>query len=712
MRKLCFVVSLFVALPSLAENLPPEPAIGDDVGGWKIIAITGDKRLPSGRATEEPCGYLRDVLVEKGPRVERAQLAVPCVSGEQGIAPGPARLEFEEPPAAAAPTPVSATESAPAAGDATATDGSATAATNAGEVAGDATGGDAASAPRPEEPVYEELPSVDVEPREGAEAPAAPGEAPFLKGELTRFGDVQLLNRRSSFGVALGAAGIDNVYYAVVRPDLNLHLGKFALGLGAPLRFELFNLNGINPLDPSTLDGVFASAGRFRTEDWDQVEDFLRPLRYLTWGRKEDKLYIDLNRVHALTLGHGQLIRRYSPTVDIDEDNLFAQVDGYTDFGGVEFLAGPFPIPRLVGALAFVKPLGLFLDDVFSKSLSIGVSYVADLNTPTSLTTTTNPADLRLQLPVDDAGEFLHEHKGALTGDMVHGAGVDAEIKVVKWGPFDLKVYGDYSHLFLPGVPAAGVAPFDDGGFALGTLLRMSFGSVPVRSWNDEDEDTKAGRKPREMRAEHAVRVRLEGRTFGPQYLPSYFDTLYEADKWQLGFGNTPLRQRATLPTKVAYLASQEGEPWRVGGYLEASYAWVDWLAFTIMYEDAVALDGQAVPAARNFAIHGETGRALGFLQLFATYHYRHFTDFSKLFQLETDNELLFLGGRLQVLPILFINLGVQRAFRTGFLEDDLPGQKRALPGAPPNAPVYRHTSVGLQNAWSGTLDIELGWQF
>src|SRR5690606_5432958 len=139
-----------------------------------------------------------------------------------------------------------------------------------------------------------------------------------------------------------------------------------------------------------------------------------------------------------------------------------------------------------------------------------------------------------------------------------------------------------------------------------------------------------------------------------PQYLPSYFDTLYEADKWQLGFGDTPLNQRAGLPTKIAFLASQAGEPWRVGAYFEASYAWVDWLGLTVMYEDAIGLDGQAVPAARNFAIHGETGRALGFLQLFATYHYRHFEDFSKLFQLATDNELLYLGGRLQVLPILF----------------------------------------------------------
>ena len=37
---------------------------------------------------------------------------------------------------------------------------------------------------------------------------------------------------------------------------------------------------------------------------------------------KEDNFYLDLNRNKSKTIGHGQLMRRYSPNVDIDEDNL------------------------------------------------------------------------------------------------------------------------------------------------------------------------------------------------------------------------------------------------------------------------------------------------------------------------------------------------------------------------------------------------------
>lgn len=543
-----------------------------------------------------------------------------------------------------------------------------------------------------------------------AKAEQRKAEHPFLKGELTQMGTVQLVNSRTSFGVGIGATAIEGVFFAVLRPDLNLRFGKFGLGLGAPLRLQIMDTNVLNVIDPSTYELAFADLGRFRFEDWDQIEDAVRPLRYLTWGRKEDNLYIDLNRVHALTIGHGQLVRRYQPNLDIDEDRLFATVDGYLDFGGFEVMAGPFPIPRMAGALVFVKPLGLFFDDYFSKSLSFGASYVTDLNAPTTLVADPNPADQRPQLAVDAAGEFLWENSGEVVGDRVQGVGVDAEIKLVKWEFIDLKVYGDYSHLFLPGVPERDVAAFSDGGFALGSLLRMSIGSRPVRPLEDESEEVRLGKAPRELKADHAMRFRLEGRTFGPQYLPSYFNTLYEVDRLQ--FGQAVNESRARLPTKIGFLADNAGEPWRAGYYAEGSYTWVDYIGFTAAYEDAYALGTASRPVnGRNLALHAETF-GLGWLQLFVTYHYRNFEDVTGIFSFDSDRELLFFGGRLQLLPILFLNLNFQRAFRVGFSEDDLPGQRRPRLGASPDEPDYRFTSVGLENAWLANFDIELGWQF
>ncbi len=529
---------------------------------------------------------------------------------------------------------------------------------------------------------------------------------PFLKGELTHFGDVQLTNPKSSVGVRLGVAVIDNVYFAQAEPNLNLHYGDFSLGLGAPLRFEIADLTQLNLADPSTTGTVFANAGRFRTEDWDQIEDFLRPLRFITYGKKEDRLFVDVNRVHAVTIGHGQLVRRYQPNIDIDEDKLIAEVDGYTDVGGVELMAGPFPVPRVVGGLVFVKPLGAFVgdDDTLQKSWSIGATYVTDLNAPTALEKRLSPADGRVQLAVDPSNQLVWRGRENPVGDMVQGAGLDTELKVFKNEFLDVKTYVDYSQLFFPADSSAAQAfpAFSGGGATVGTLLRMSFGRTPVRPIEDESDEVRAGRKPREMKAAHALRVRVEGRAFDAQYLPSYFNTMYEIDRLQYGFaeGNA----RGELPTKIAFLAAQKGQPLRLGYYVEASYDWVDVVGITAVYEDAYAAGQATLPVtARNFALHAET-TGLGFLQLFATYHYRNFDDFKGLFSFSTDNEILYMGGRIELLPFLFINAAAERSFRVGFDNDDLAKQV--------DAHGNRFSSIGFENVWASSVDVELGWQF
>lgn len=551
----------------------------------------------------------------------------------------------------------------------------------------------------------------------------APGESgcvnadattiPFFKGELTHLGDVQLINARTSFGVGLGLVAIDGVYYAVARPDLNLKFGRLSLGFGAPLRFQLLDLSNIDIFAGDPTAGATDGIGRFRTEDWDQIEDFLRPIRYLTFGKKEDELYIDVNRIHAITLGHGQLMRRYQPNLDIDEDNLFAEVDAYGDYGGIEFMTGPFPLPRLVGGLGFIKPLGIINafspigDDhsylrQLASSWSVGVSYIADLNSPTALDKRNNPVDGRQQLIVDQANQFLWKGRDGFVGSLVQGVGVDTEVKVLKLQNIDVKVYGDYSHLFFPADTGEEQAfsAFDGGGYTVGGLLRVSFGETPVRRIEDEDEATKAGRSPREKMAAHAFRVRLEGRTFSPTFLPSYFNTMYEVDRLQFGFND----DRVGLPTKIRYLADQASDPWRVGYFAEVSYAWVNVLGVTAAFEDAYPLGGNEPVRGKNLALHVES-QGLGWLQLFASYHFRNFepNEAKRVLSFNSDQEIMFLGGRLQILPVMFLNVSAQRAFRIGFSQDDVTSA---------NADGQRFTSLGMKNAWVSGFDIELGWQF
>jgi hypothetical protein len=662
----------------------PKLAIGQELHSWVIEALSPAVD-DAGNPTEAPCGYAHNATVTQGVIRRTARIEVFCLDGTQE--PGPPLLilgsviEAVEAPEAPEPPKEPAAEETPA---------------------------------EPEEPqivVNPHVPEVKPPPRQ-----------PFLKGELTNFGTVQLLTHETAVAVALGVSQIEEKFFARVQPELHLDLDKFSLGVGVPLRFEVIDLGGI--VDPN--GGVFRGAGNFRAEDWDQLEDFLRPLRYLTWGRKEDRVYVDLNRIHAITLGHGQLMRRYSPTIDIDEDNLFAEVDAYSDLGGVELVAGPFPIPRLMGGMVFVKPLG-FIDNLYTKSLSFGVSYLIDLNVPPDLTKLPSIADGRDQIPVLGDNELLFPGNEEIAAERVQGLSVDGEIKVYKSDELDVKLYADWSTLIFPGLEEVGLTAFQSQGFTLGSIFRMSFGSKELDAEHSERHKKRADARhahedghdmhhvaradDEETHAvpEHALRARVELRTFDAGFLPSYFDSFYEADKFQFELGGTNPLERAALRTKWRYLHDlQQNEEQRIGAYLELSYLMPGWFGATVSYEDAFALDFFQAKAARNFALHLETNHT-EWIKAFATYHYRHFDDFSKMFQFNTDNQVLYLGAKAKVLPFLFIHVGAQRAFRVGFAQDDSRFQEFEIDEA--DEPV-RLTSVGFENQWATDVQVELGWEF
>ena len=90
--------------------------------------------------------------------------------------------------------------------------------------------------------------------------------------------------------------------------------------------------------------------------------------------------------------------------------------------------------------------------------------------------------------------------------------GVDLESKIVKTENADLKPYLDYSRLLDIGSPTGvGAKANGGGGLTLGMLGRFNAGDVKV----------------------HAFRVVVEGRYFDGNYLPGYFDTFYEVQKYQ-----------------------------------------------------------------------------------------------------------------------------------------------------------------------------------
>lgn len=466
-------------------------------------------------------------------------------------------------------------------------------------------------------PIAEPLPQV---PSTEAER-AAPSE--FVKGELSVYlGSDRLTVKNTRIGVSAGIDRFGPAFYLLVEPMVDLRFldAKLGIGLGVPLRLELVSL-ATNPATGQPF--LTQNLGRVRREDWLTYHDAGRVLKYVTYGRKEDRLYISAGQRYSSSIGHGTLVRRYAPNINIDYPRASAQVDMYNDYAGFELMTNDLLEWNQLAAIAFVKPLSFFKpDNLLAKSLSIGVSGGLDWKAP-------------YQLETDASGVRQTDEYGRLRSSFRAAKlfGVDAEVKVVKTEHVDIKPYVDYSML-VDG----------EGGFTAGALGRFNAGKDTV----------------------HAFRVVVETRFLGSKYAPSYFDTFYEIDRFTFlakDFRN-PGDVFANFVPKQRYLL-ETGLGQRFGYYVEGSWGVRNVVGLTF------ALEGVSNSKATNFVAHLEVP-VLSFLQVFGSYYLRGVESWAELGYDDTrgvlglfgDKAIAFAGARLKILPFLFINGRAYKTFR------------------------------------------------
>ncbi len=470
----------------------------------------------------------------------------------------------------------------------------------------------AAPAPPPDAPL------VDTEPRD------AP-RPEFVKGELSVYlGSDRLTVKNTRVGVSAGLDRFDQAFYLLVEPlvDLRFLDGKLGLGVGVPLRLELFNF-ATNPATGAPFQAE--RLGRLRVEDWDTFHDFGRVLKYVTFGRKEDNVYVNAGQRYSSSIGHGAITRRYSPNIDIDYPRASAQVDMYNDYGGFELMTNDLLEWNQLSALAFLKPLSFFKPQhLMARTLSVGVTGALDWRAPWAL-----------RLDPGTGTRLLEARDNRLQADLRPAAliGFDAEVKVVKTASVDLKPYVDYSMLVG-----------GDGGLTVGLLGRFNVGTTVVS----------------------AFRVVAEARFLGSRYQPSYFDTFYEIDRFV--YLNQDFRDPgaplADFRPKHRYLL-ETGLGQRFGYYLEGSWGIRNAVGLT------VAIEGTSTSPRTNFVAHLEVP-VLSFLQVFGSYYLRGVESFGELgldagrgvLGLFGDKAIAFAGARLQILPFLFVNGRLYKTFR------------------------------------------------
>lgn len=535
-------------------------------------------------------------------------------------------------------------------------------------------------------------PDAETERPEAEPAAATEPMKEFIKGELAYVGTRELLSRFTHAGVQIGPSVIAGNLFATVDPGGAYYGDGWAMSLHLPLNLLLVE-NG--SLDYGGL--------KVREQDWDEVSDYTRVIRFITIGRKEEPLYFTINSLRPTTIGQGTLIDKYQGNIDVDRALTGMELDAYNDWGGFQFQLNDVTLQnQLIGGVAFIKPLGFFSDSWFATGLSLGVEYAADLRAPRCILLDEN-SDQCVQAGGHAAGNdpftgalldntFVRTDsetgRYAVKETTVQAVGFSGEMKVYKdEDNVDLKLYGTY-HAFT-----------NDGGGAgatAGVLARLNAGT----QWRN------------------AFRIRGEYRTFGNGFLPAYFDTNYEIAKFQAFYQPslyqvTPTRYQRVFGDPENGFAREELDR-RHGFNFELSYGLFLNERRNKQLALAFGISDSTGPFDSSLYAHVEFP-ALEFLQVFGSYIRTNSEDLGDLFGgdlFTADNAILLSGLRLQVLPFMFINAHYSRSFAV----TRSPGQEYHLGDATivdlngEPSPVFGQDQL-FENVSTFFLKVEFGWE-
>ena len=536
----------------------------------------------------------------------------------------------------------------------------------------------------------EGTPSGAPPPKDAPDAPASV-EHKFIKGDLIYPGTRRLLSRFDHVGVALGLNIIENDVYVTVSPGMAWYFDfGFAMSAHVPLQLMALDVAGSD----------FAFGGlKLRRQDWDEISDFAKIIRFATYGRKEEQIYISINTMRPSTIGHGMLMKNYQGDIDVDRSLTGFVFDAYNDYGGFQLQLNDITFQnRVLAGLGFIKPLSLFMDDVYSRSFSLGGEYIADLRAPRCVRLRKgsdrcvqgvghaagfNPftgvsLDDTFVRTDPDMGRFVVEEV------LVHAVGGSVEVKFFKDEAADMKIYGTF-HKYL-----------NDGGgdgAAVGLLGRLNVGDEWIS----------------------AFRLRGEYRTFTDGFMPAYFNTLYEIQKYAYLYeardfqvGPTKYQQVFGDPEN-GFARPEHGR--RHGFNVDLNWGLFRGKRSAKQLALGLGLQESTGPHDTYFYAHIEFPM-LEWLQIFGTFLRPNAASIKDVFTSRSD-AIILTGIRLRILRALFINAHYSQSFRVKAspgIELHL-GNDRIVDGAGEPSPFFNQDNL-FERVHTVFAELEFGWEF
>lgn len=275
---------------------------------------------------------------------------------------------------------------------------------------------------------------------------------------------------------------------------------QLRIGLQAPIRLRIHEAES-------------SESGVFRTEDWDEVSDYMRLLQKLEYGQKGGAFHAHAGELGPISLGHGTIVGDYYNVITTDHYQMGLAGELNTLYGGAEFLLDNIIDPGVMGARAYVHPWAFVNPEGFLSRVALGFSIAGDIQAPTQLASESDAS-----VVVDDTFNPV-----VLSDQSTSLIGVDLEVALVDGETFSVVPYADFtSHSSL------------GSGFHAGAFLR----GKPVDSFE--------------------VFSKLEYRRVGSRFLPNYIGPTYEIERlqftgWGQSFPAPKVRVAASLTGEAAH---------------------------------------------------------------------------------------------------------------------------------------------------------------
>jgi hypothetical protein len=262
--------------------------------------------------------------------------------------------------------------------------------------------------------------------------------------------------------------------------------GSLPMGMGATfIDGETYYLINIAPEVAFGKLGIgldlnlrFNTQGKLRAGDYSKFEDYLRIIRYVRWAQKGDPFYIRVGQLDYSLLGHGSIIYNYRNSASYDMRRTGIELDLNTEKYGFESMYSDLTGRGLLGLRGYAKPLkftSLATVPVISN-FEVGVSYARDLN---------------------QYADYTHVDSSR-TGLSIYG--FDLSLPILSYSFLKSSLYYDFAQ----------IANYGHGSTA---GINMSFSGMGILS----------------------IKGKYEYRFNGANYIPAYFNALYEHDRFLNG---------------------------------------------------------------------------------------------------------------------------------------------------------------------------------